>query len=205
MTTASDVLAWLGRTDVYVLDQWMRGRIRPAMRLLDAGCGTGRNLPYFLRAGFDVSAVDAHPDAVDRVRKLAAKLAPRLPASNFRAERIEAMSFPDASFDAVFSSAVLHFAEGPADFRGMLDGMWRVLRSGGFFFARLASTITIEDAVAPIGNGRYRLPDGTDRFLVDEAMLESLAEELGGMFAEPLKTTNVQRQRAMTTWCLTKR
>ncbi|MGE0454036.1 MAG: class I SAM-dependent methyltransferase [Vicinamibacteria bacterium] len=200
-----DLVEEFGSIDIYLFDQALKGRFEPGMRLLDAGCGTGRNLPYFLRAGFDVSAVDAHPDAVERVRKLAAKLAPRLPASNFRAERIEAMSFPDSSFDAVFSSAVLHFAESPADFRGMLDGMWRVLRSGGFFFARLASTITIEDAAAPIGNGRYRLPDGTDRFLVDEAMLESLAEELGGMFAEPLKTTNVQRQRAMTTWCLTKR
>jgi tellurite methyltransferase len=200
-----DLVEEFGSIDIYLFDQALKGRFEPGMRLLDAGCGTGRNLPYFLRAGFDVSAVDAHPDAVDRVRKLAAKLAPRLPASNFRAERIEAMSFPDSSFDAVLSSAVLHFSESPADFRGMLEGMWRVLRSGGFFFARLASTITIEDAVAPIGNGRYRLPDGTDRFLVDEAMLESLAEELGGMFAEPLKTTNVQRQRAMTTWCLTKR
>jgi len=200
-----DLVEEFGSIDIYLFDQALKGRFEPGMRLLDAGCGSGRNLPYFLRAGFDVSAVDAHPDAVDRVRKLAAKLAPGLPASNFRAERIEAMSFPDASFDAVFSSAVLHFAESPADFRGMLDGMWRVLRPGGFFFARLASTITIEDRVVPIGNGRYRLPDGTDRFLVDEAMLESLAEELGGMFAEPMKTTNVQRQRAMTTWCLTKR
>lgn len=200
-----DLVAEFGAIDIYLFDQALKGRFEPGMRLLDAGCGNGRNLPYFLRAGFDVSAVDAHPGAVARVRELAGRLAPSLPASNFRAERIEAMSFPDSSFDAVFSSAVLHFAESPGDFRGMLDGMWRVLRSGGFFFARLASTITVEDAVAPIGSGRYRLPDGTDRFLVDEAMLESLAEELGGMFAEPLKTTNVQRQRAMTTWCLTKR
>jgi hypothetical protein len=86
----------------------------------------------------------------------------------------------------------------------MLDGMWRVLRPGGFFFARLASSITLEEGVVPIGNGRYRLPDGSDRFLVNEALLETLGEELGGRLAEPLKTTNVQGQRAMTTWCLTK-
>jgi len=152
-----------------------------------------------------VSAVDAAPDAVAAVRELAARLAPSLSAANFRIERIEAMSFPDSSFDAVFSSAVLHFADGPAQFRAMLDGMWRVLRPGGFFFARLASSITLENGVVPIGNGRYRLPDGSDRFLVNEALLETLAEELGGRLAEPLKTTNVQGQRAMTTWCLTKR
>jgi len=151
-----------------------------------------------------VSAVDAAPEAIAAVSALAARLAPSLPATNFRTERVEAMSFPDASFDAVFSSAVLHFAEEPAHFRAMLDGMWRVLRPGGFFFARLASTITLEGRAVAIGNGRYRLPDGSDRFLVDEAMLEGLVGELGGRWAEPLKTTNVQGQRAMTTWCLTK-
>jgi SAM-dependent methyltransferase len=200
-----DLVSELGSIDIYLFDQALKGRFRPGMRLLDAGCGGGRNLVYFLRAGFDVSAVDAAPDAVAAVRELAARLAPSLSAANFRIERIEAMSFPDSSFDAVFSSAVLHFADGPAQFRAMLDGMWRVLRPGGFFFARLASSITLENGVVPIGNGRYRLPDGSDRFLVNEALLETLAEELGGRLAEPLKTTNVQGQRAMTTWCLTKR
>jgi SAM-dependent methyltransferase len=200
-----DLVSEFGSIDIYLFDQALKGRFRPGMRLLDAGCGGGRNLVYFLRAGFDVSAVDAAPDAVAAVRELAARLAPSLSAANFRIERIEAMSFPDSSFDAVFSSAVLHFADGPAQFRAMLDGMWRVLRPGGFFFARLASSITLENGVVPIGNGRYRLPDGSDRFLVNEALLETLAEELGGRLAEPLKTTNVQGQRAMTTWCLTKR
>jgi SAM-dependent methyltransferase len=199
-----DLVSEFGSIDIYLFDQALKGRFRPGMRLLDAGCGGGRNLVYFLRAGFDVSAVDAAPDAVAAVRELAARLAPSLSAANFRIERIEAMSFPDSSFDAVFSSAVLHFAEGPAHFRAMLDGMWRVLRPGGFFFARLASSITLEERVIPIGDGRYRLPDGSDRYLVSEALLESLAEELGGRLAEPLKTTNVQDQRAMTTWCLTK-
>jgi SAM-dependent methyltransferase len=199
-----DLLSEFGSIDIYLFDQALKGRFRPGMRLLDAGCGSGRNLVYFLRAGFDVSAVDDAPDAVVAVRELAARLAPSLPAANFGVERIEAMSFPDASFDAVLSSAVLHFAEGPAQFRAMLDGMWRVLRPGGFFFARLASSITLEDAVVPIGNGRYRLPDGSDRFLVNGALLETLARELGGRLAEPLKTTNVQGQRAMTTWCLMK-
>jgi SAM-dependent methyltransferase len=199
-----DLVSEFGSIDIYLFDQALKGRFRPGMRLLDAGCGSGRNLVYFLRAGFDVSAVDDVPDAVAAVRELAARLAPSLPGANFRGERIEAMSFPDASFDAVLSSAVLHFAEGPAQFRAMLDGMWRVLRPGGFFFARLASSITLEDGVVPIGNGRYRLPDGSDRFLVNEALLDTLAEELGGRLAEPLKTTNVQGQRAMTTWCLTK-
>ena len=51
---------------------------------------------------------------------------------------------------------------------------------------------------------RFRLPDGSDRYLVDEALLMDLTEELGGKLADPLKTTVVQNQRCMTTWVVRK-
>jgi tellurite methyltransferase len=114
------------------------------------------------------------------------------------------MSFPEGSFDVVLSSAVLHFARNEVHFHAMVREMWRVLRPGGLFFARLASTIGLERRVQPLGGRRYHLPDGTDRFLVDEEMLLSLGTELGGTLADPLKTTNVQNLRCMTTWCLFK-
>ena len=50
----------------------------------------------------------------------------------------------------------------------------------------------------------HRLPDGSDRFLVDEAMLLEATERLGGRLLDPLKTTNVQNLRCMTTWVLEK-
>ena len=56
----------------------------------------------------------------------------------------------------------------------------------------------------PLGGGRYHLPDGSDRFLVTEALLAGLAAELGGTPLEPLKTVNVENQRCMTTWVLRK-
>lgn len=195
---------WLGGIDIYLLDQVLRSRIRTGMSLLDAGCGSGRNLAYFLRSGFDVHGVDSAPEAVAAVCALAARWAPALPAESFRVEPVEAMSFPDASFDVVLSSAVLHFARDEPHFQAMVREMWRVLRPGGLFFARLASTIGIEQNVQPLGGRRYHLPDGSDRFLVDEAMLLSLGKELKGTLADPLKTTNVQNLRCMTTWCLFK-
>jgi SAM-dependent methyltransferase len=201
---------WLGGIDIYLLDQLLRERIRPGMSILDAGCGGGRNLAYFLRAGFAVSAVDSAPEAVEAVRALAASWAPWAPwapdrpAESFRCEPVEAMSFPEASFDVVVSSAVLHFARDEAHFDAMVREMWRVLRPGGLFFARLASTIGIEARVRPLGGRRYLLPDGSERFLVDEARLLALGSELRGTLADPLKTTNVQNLRAMTTWCLFK-
>jgi tellurite methyltransferase len=195
---------FFGSIDIYLFDQLLKGRFTPGMRILDAGSGSGRNLPYFLRHGFDVCAVDATPGALDGVRQLAAELAPRLPATNFRVEALESLSFPDGDFDAVIASAVLHFARDEAHFRAMVAELWRVLRPGGLFFARLAASMGIEARLVSLGGGRYHLPDGSDRFLVDEALLEGLAEGLGGSPFEPLKTVNVENQRCMTTWCLRK-
>ena len=63
----------------------------------------------------------------------------------------------------------------------------------------------MESQVEHIQGRRYRSPDGSERYLVDEALLGSTAERLGGELADPLKTTVVQNQRSMTTWVLRKK
>ena len=192
-----------GQIDIYLFDQLLKGRIAPGMRILDAGCGSGRNLIYLLREGYEVFAADADAGAVERVRRMAQTLAPSLPASNFRVEPVERMSFDDGCADVVLSSAVLHFARDDAHFESMLRGSWRVLKPGGLFFCRLASTIGMENAMQPIRGRRCQLPDGSERYVVDEALLGSLTERMGEM-TDPLKTTVVQDQRAMTTWVVRK-
>ncbi|HUB82376.1 MAG TPA: class I SAM-dependent methyltransferase [Bryobacteraceae bacterium] len=189
-----------GSIDIYLFDQLLRGRIRPGMRVLDAGCGGGRNLGYLLREGYEVFGVDADGRAIAEVRRAAA----HLPADNFRAERVEAMSFPDALADAVLSSAVLHFARDDEQFAAMLRGSWRALRHGGLFFCRLASDIGMEGRFQSIAGRRFRLLDGSERYLVNEAMLMEWTAELGGQLLDPLKTTVVQNQRCMTTWVVKK-
>jgi SAM-dependent methyltransferase len=193
-----------GDIDIYLFDQLLRGRIQPGMRVVDAGCGGGRNLIYLLRHGFEVCAVDQDENAIDGVWRLAAKLAPDLSAANFRVAQIEAMPFPDSSADAAISSAVLHFARDDAHFHAMLQGTWRVLKPGGLLFCRLASSIGIESKIRQISGRRFALPDGSERYLADEEMLLRLTQQLGGRLADPLKTTVVQDQRAMTTWVLWK-
>ena len=188
-----------GNIDIYVFDQLLRGRIAPGMRVFDAGCGGGRNLVYLLREGYDVCGNDADANAVSQVRAMAASLAPGRP-HDFRVEPIEATSFPDAHAGVVIASAVLHFARDERHFEAMLRQMWRVLEPGGVFFARLASTIGIESDITALGNGRFRLPDGSDRFLVDAAAIESWTRTLGGTLLDPIKTTVVHNQRSMTTW-----
>jgi len=194
-----------GDIDIYLFDQLLRGTIPAGATVLDAGCGYGRNLVYLLRAGHDVLAADERPDAIAAVRALAATLAPRLSPSNLRCEPVEAMTFDAGCADVVISSAVLHFARDEPHFRAMLAGTWRCLKPGGLLFCRLASSIGMEDRVQRIDGRRFRLPDGSDRFLVDEALLMALTGELGGSLVDPLKTTVVQGQRCMTTWVVRRR
>ena len=194
-----------GQMDIYLFDQLLKGRISPGMRILDTGCGSGRNLVYLLREGYEVYAVDSDAQAVESVRSLARTLAPALPESNFRVEAVENMSFDDACADVVLSNTVLHFARDDAHFESMLHGSWRVLKPGGLFFCRLGSSIGMESQVERVQGRRYRSPDGSERYLVDEGLLGSLTERLGAELADPLKTTVVQNQRSMTTWVLRKK
>ncbi len=193
-----------GEIDIYLFDQLLRGRVAPGLRILDAGCGSGRNLIYFLRQEYEVFGVDQDSTSVDHVRRLAATLAPNLPSNNFRVEAVESMSFPDAFADLVISSAVLHFARDDNQFRDMLQGTWRVLRPGGLLFCRLASSIGMEHQVLRVAGRRFLLPDGSERYLADEALLIRATNDLGGRMIDPLKTTVVQNERCMTTWVVQK-
>jgi tellurite methyltransferase len=166
--------------------------------VFDAGCGGGRNLVYLLRQGYEVFGNDASADAIAKVRALAVR-------ADFRHEAIENTSFEDASADVVIASAVLHFARDDAHFEAMVRALWRVLKPGGMFFARLASTIGIEGQVQPVSDGRYRLPDGSDRYLVDAPTILAWTARLGGDLLDPIKTTVVHDQRSMTTWVARRR
>lgn len=195
--SSSDLVRQFGQIDIYLFDQLLRGRIGPGDRVLDAGCGYGRNVVYLAREGHQLCGADIDQDAIETVRRI-------VPGGDFRVEPVETMSFADGSADVVLSSAVLHFARDEAHFEAMLRGTWRVLRAGGLFFCRLASSIGIENQVRRISGRRCALPDGSERFLVDEAMLMEWTGRLGGKLLDPLKTTVVQQQRAMTTWVLRK-
>lgn len=200
------IRAELGDIDIYLFDQLVRGRIGPQDTVLDAGCGFGRNLVAPLRLGCRVLAADQDADAIAEVRRLAADLAPALPADNFRVEAIENLSFDDRSADFVISSAVLHFARDDAQFDAMVQSLWRCLRPGGLLFCRLATTIGADLVGATLIDGRrYRLGDGTTRYLADESQLMDYTTNLGGDLADPLKTTIVQGQRCMTTWVVRRR
>jgi SAM-dependent methyltransferase len=189
-----------GDIDIYLFDQILRGNISPGMKIFDAGCGSGRNIVYLLREGYEVFGADPDPKAIDAVRQLV----PHIPAGNFRVESVEASSFPDAFADVVICNAVLHFARNDDHFRSMLRGAWRTLKPDGLFFSRLASTIGGEHLLKHLSGRWYRMADGTERYLVDEPLLMQWTAELGAHLVDPIKTTVVQNLRSMTTWILRK-
>jgi tellurite methyltransferase len=193
-----------GNIDIYLFDQIQKGRFASYKSVIDMGCGGGRNLVYFLNHGYKVYGIDPQQEAIAVVQELSQTLAPQNPIENFQRASIEENPFQDRKFDLVICNAVLHFAEDQAHFERMLQAVWAAVAPNGFLFIRLASMIGIEDKVHPLGNGRYRLPDGSTRYLVDEAMLLDYQRQLGARQLEPIKTTNVQGLRCMTTWCLGK-
>ena len=192
-----------GQIDIYVFDQIMRGNIGAGMKVLDAGCGYGRNLVYLLREGAEVFALDASAEGVAHVKALAGELAPGLPAENFQVGAVEAMPFADAFADVVICNSVLHFARDEDHFLAMVEELWRVLRPGGLLFCRLGSRIGME---FPRVRGHvYRIGDGSEWFLVDEAALLNMTGQMDALLVDPLKTTIVQDYRCMTTWVTRKR
>ena len=192
-----------GQIDIYVVDQILRGNIAAGMKVLDAGCGYGRNLVYLLRVGAEVFALDADAAGIAHVKALAAELAPRLPAENFRVGAIEKMPWADGFADVVICNSVLHFASDEEQFLAMVTELWRVLRPGGMLFCRLGSRIGME--FERLRGQIYRIGDGSEWFLVDEAALLDMTRQMDAVLVDPLKTTVVQDYRCMTTWVLRKR
>ena len=180
MTPPGDELrSAFGDIDIYLFDQLARGRFDRRHRVLDAGCGDGRNLVWFLRNGFTCFGIDRDEAAVAQVRALATRLAPTTPLAHFVTGELDDLPWSDGSMDGVIASAVLHFVRDEAHFARIVQELWRVLAPGGLLFSRMASTIGLEAVLGPVAGSRVRLPDGTDRFVVDQAMLLDWTERLG--------------------------
>jgi tellurite methyltransferase len=203
LTPGEELRQQFGDIDIYLFDQLLRGRFDARRRVLDAGCGDGRNLIWLLQHGFECYGVDAEPSAIDLVRRIASRLAPALPSTNFTVADLTRLPHADEQMDVVICCAVLHFATDEGHFDAMVNEIWRVLAPRGLLLARLVSNIGFEDVVGPAGR-QIRLPDGTDRFVVDEPMLVRSTARLGGRLVDPIKTTNVQGKRCMTTWSIVK-
>ncbi len=183
----------IGNTDIYLLDQIMKGSYSPTDIILDAGAGGGRNLHWFVQAGFQVYGVDWDATSVSALRENY----PQIPHKNFQVAAVESMPFPDGMFDHIICSAVLHFAESRDHLRQMFAEMVRVLKPGGSLFLRVTTDVGIEGKGIPLGNGRFYLPDGSERYLLTRLELDALMKQHKLHLLEPFKTVLVEALRSM--------
>ena len=182
-----------GLTDIYLLDQIMKGRYTTPESVLDAGAGVGRNLQWFVQQGFTVYGTDRDPAAVEALKLHY----PKVPSGQFQVAPVEKLPFSDAFFQHVISSAVLHFAENEAHFEQMFAEMIRVLKPGGSLFIRVTTDVGLAGRLLNLGQGRYFLPDGSERFLLTRTMLDRLMQQHQLEFLEPFKTVLVEDIRSM--------
>ena len=187
----------LGNIDIYLLDQILKGRFTSDMKILDAGCGEGRNAVYFINSGFQVFGIDANETAIQYIRYVSKTLNSDYDAHRFQVGKLEEIPFHTVAFDAVICSAVLHFAEDERNFWEMMNEILRVLKPGGILWFRMTTAFGgMKEESRELGGGKYLLPDGSDRFLLTQEHVDKLLEK-GLRFLEPPKSVLVHGQRTM--------
>lgn len=188
----------LGNIDIYLLDQVLKGRFQKDMKILDAGCGEGRNMVYFLKEDYRIFGVDQHPLAVQMARIQAQTIRPEYDIHRFQTAQVEDMPFHKAAFDAMISSAVLHFAKNTGHFHLMFGEMMRILKPGGILFLRMVTGFggIMEESKA-VRDGVYLLPDGSERFVLTAELMEEIQENHHLHHLEAPKSVLVHGQRAM--------
>jgi SAM-dependent methyltransferase len=195
----------LGNVDNYLLDQLLKGRFTKDMKILDVGCGEGRNAVYFLQKNYSIFGIDPNELAIQYCRYLAKSIDPETDIHRFQVGDGAAIPFHAAAFDAVISSAVLHFAENATHFWKMVAEIHRVLKPGGIFWMRLNTGFgNILDESSSLGEGRYALPDGSERYVLLPEGLQQL-ERMGFEFLETPKTVLVYGQREMGVFLMEKK
>ena len=194
----------LGNIDIYLLDQILKARFASNQNILDAGCGEGRNLIFFVRNNYHIYGIDKDIDALQMLKYLVKSINKKYPLDRFIAAQIDQLPFEANHFDVIISSAVMHFAENERHFKNMFQEQTRVLKPGGILFARMTTDVGIENQIQDAGEGKFLLPDGSLRFLLTRDLLSEMMNIHGFRFAEPFKTVVVENQRSMCTLVLKK-
>jgi len=195
--TPKEIKKELGNIDIYLFDQVLKERFHKNDKILDAGCGTGRNLTYFLKNNFDVYGIDSDTKKIETLQK-------QYSEKRFKVATVENIIFNDNEFDYIICNAVLHFAKNKTHFFDMFNELFRVLKPNGTLFIRMTSNFGIENKVTEISNNVFKIPDGYTRFLLTKSLLKKLKTSFKFTFVEPLKTVNVNDLRCMSTLVLKK-
>lgn len=187
----------IANTDIYLIDQILKNRFHKNDRILDAGCGSGRNLSYFLNHDFDIYGIDSDKERISKLQHQYGK-------KYFMVGNIESLPFNDNKFNFTICNAVLHFSESKISFFKQFSELMRTLKPNGILFIRMTSIFGIEHKVEKISSYKYKLPDKSIRFLLTKEILTKLERQFNFNYLEPLKTVNVNDLRCMSTLVIKK-
>lgn len=184
--------------DIYLIDQILKERIKPEDRILDAGCGKGRNLRPFIEENYSFVGIDPE---MDRIQYLSEKYPQH--SRQFIESSIEDFE-DDEGFNVILCNAVLHFAENDSHFKQLFSKLIRLLKPEGILFIRMTSNIGLDPTLFP-DTGVYQLPDNTSRYLITMDRITELLKEYNLELLDPVKSTVVEHLRSMTTAVFQKR
>jgi len=194
----------IGNIDIYLLDQIMKGRIATDAKILDAGCGEGRNSEYFIRKNFDIYGIDLNRESIQYTKEQTKSWNAHFDVERFIIADLVEIPFPDNNFDFIISLAVLHFSENRAHFKKLFEELVRVLKPGGTLFIRMTTKHTLVHLSQHLHDDVYHIPDGSTRYLLDLDYLKELMTKNKLSFADPFKTLNVEDVRTMAVVVLQK-
>ena len=189
----------IGKIDIYLLDQILKERYQTNSSILDVGCGNGRNLKWFYNNGYTIYGIDADTDVINTVREKY-----QSQSKHFSVQNVDSLNFDDNKFDHIVCNALLHFADNDVHFKKMFSELMRVLKPNGTIFIRMATLEGMEKYATYISEGRYHLPDGTDRFLLTSELFNQTIKAFNLKLLEPIKYINVDNMRSMATFILQK-
>ena len=103
----------------------LSSHLEPGMRVLELGCGTGYFTRELARSGAEIVAIDVSPELLE-----IASVNCLMSNVRYEIQNACALSYPDAVFDSVVGSSVLHHLE----IREALRETYRVLKPGGTIY-----------------------------------------------------------------------
>jgi SAM-dependent methyltransferase len=128
---------WAGHPTVYAekFSDFLKGKGFEG-KLVDVGCGSGRDVDYFRLRGFNVFGIDYDEKEVATAKS-------DFPESNFMTANAEEMPFADTAIGAFFMINVMHYV----DQTKVMEEISRTLAPGGYAFIHFNLRITDAEGV----------------------------------------------------------
>ncbi|WKK76408.2 class I SAM-dependent methyltransferase [Marivirga salinae] len=194
----------LGNIDLYWLDFILKGYLPDDAKVLDAGCGEGRNLTYCLKNNLDIFGIDQNPEAINFLKLIAKKYKLGDLDARFQVMKLDKILFPDSTFDIIIGSAVLHFAKNVAHFNMMINELIRLLKPNGKIFIRTMTDRYFPENIVELEEGVFQFQNKQIRFVINaDVFVENLRDRQLELI-EPYKEVLVENRHTMGTFMFQK-